>query len=90
MDVAFREEVHDIGKTRSGSMPFINFTGNQRGQFVGIVKHEHMEAVTRAIGADLKPALTGKTVELRGEVVLYKGVPEIIVTNGMQLSVMVE
>ena len=83
--VAVRGKVHDVGKTRSGSMQFINFTGNQRGEFVGIVKRENLEAVTEALGTALKPALTGKTVELRGEIVLYKGVPEIIVTSGMQL-----
>ena len=35
----------------------------------------------------MKAALTGKSVELRGEIVLYKGVPEIIVMSRMQLRV---
>jgi DNA/RNA endonuclease YhcR with UshA esterase domain len=47
-----------------------------------------LEAVTEAVGADLKPVLNGKTVELRGEIVLYNGVPEVIVTSGMQLRVL--
>lgn len=85
--VANRGKVHDVGKTRSGSMQFINFTGNQRGRFVGIVKRENLEAVTEALGGDPKSVLTGKDIELRGEIVLYKGVPEIVVTSADQIRV---
>ena len=31
--------------------------------------------------------LTGKTVELRGEIILYKDTPEIVVTGGNQIRV---
>ena len=38
----------------------------------------------------MKPALLVRTVELRGEVILYKGIPEIIVQGGNQLEVVEE
>jgi endonuclease/exonuclease/phosphatase family metal-dependent hydrolase len=89
--VAVRGKVHDVGRTRTGSINFLNFDGNQRGQFVGIVKGEDMAAVMEALGGELKARLTGKTVELRGELILYKGkdgdVPEIVVTGGNQIRV---
>jgi endonuclease/exonuclease/phosphatase family metal-dependent hydrolase len=85
--VAVRGKVHDVGKTRTGSINFLNFEGNQRGQFVGIVKGEDVAAVTEALGGELKAMLTGKTVELRGEIVLYKDIPEIVVTGGNQIRV---
>ena len=85
--VAVRGKVHDVGKTKTGSINFLNFEGNQRGQFVGIVKGEDMAAVTDALGGELKATLTGKTVELRGEIVLYKDTPEIVVARGNQIRV---
>lgn len=85
--VAVRGRVQEVAKTRSGSITFINFEGNQRGQFVGIVKGENLAAVTETLGGELKAALTGKTVELRGEIVLYKDIPEIVVSGGNQIRV---
>ena len=43
--VAVRGKVHHIDKTRDGSIYFINFQKEEKGPFIGIVKHEHMEAV---------------------------------------------
>lgn len=85
--VAVRGKVHDVGRTRTGSINFLNFEGNQRGQFVGIVKGEDLAAVTEALGGALKATLTGKTVELRGQIILYKETPEIVVTGGNQIRV---
>jgi endonuclease/exonuclease/phosphatase family metal-dependent hydrolase len=88
--VAVRGKVHDVGRTRTGSINFINFVGNQRGQFVGIVKGEDVAVVTEALGGELKAVLTGKNVELRGEIVLYKDIPEIVVTGGNQIRVVAD
>jgi len=85
--VAVRGKVHHVGKTRSGSIQFINFQKAEKGPFIGIVKRENLEAVEEALGGVLKPSLTGKTVELRGEIILYKDVPEIIVLSGSQVRV---
>ena len=83
-------EDRDIARTRSGSIFFLNFTGNERGQFVGIVKKENLAGVEEVLGVGLKPALTGRTVELRGQVILYKDIPEMIVLGGNQLKVVEE
>jgi DNA/RNA endonuclease YhcR with UshA esterase domain len=85
--VAVRGKVHDVGRTRTGSITFLNFEGNQRGQFVGIVKAENLAAVTETLGGELKATMTGKTVEVRGEIILYKDIPEIVVTGGNQIRV---
>lgn len=85
--MAVQGKVSFVGQTRSGSMFFINFSGNPRGEFLGIVKKENCEAVVGALGADLKSALAGRNIELRGEIVLYKEIPEIIITDGSQLKV---
>lgn len=53
------------------------------------MKRENLEAVEEALGGVLKSSLVGKTVELRGEIVLYGEVPEIIVTSGSQVRVLV-
>jgi endonuclease/exonuclease/phosphatase family metal-dependent hydrolase/DNA/RNA endonuclease YhcR with UshA esterase domain len=84
--VAVRGKVHDVGKDRSGVW-FLNFDGNQRGQFKGFVNKGDVEAVMEALGGELKTRLTGKTVELRGEIVLYKEIPEIVVNGGNQIRV---
>ena len=86
--VAVRGKVNHVGKTRSGSIHFINFQKAEKGPFIGIVKRENLEAVEDSLGGPLKSSLTGKTVELRGEIILYGEVPEIIVTSGSQMRVM--
>jgi endonuclease/exonuclease/phosphatase family metal-dependent hydrolase len=86
-NVAVKGRVHDVTTTASGSIVFINFEGNARGQFVAIVRKEKVEALTAALGSDLKAFLTGKTVEIRGELVLYKTTPEIVVTSAKQIKV---
>ncbi len=83
--VAVRGKVNHVGKTRSGSIQFINFQKAEKGPFIGIVKRENLEAVEEALGGALKSSLSGKTVELRGEIILYGEVPEIIVTSGNQI-----
>lgn len=88
--VAVRGKVHRIGKTRSGSIQFINFQKQEKGPFIGIVKRENLEAVEDSLGGLLKSSLTGKTVELRGEIVLYGEVPEIVISSGSQVRVVEE
>ena len=87
--VAIRGKVHDVGKTKTSSVNFINFNGIQRGQgqFVGIVKGEDLAAVTESLGGELKAMLTGKIVELRGEIILYKNTPKILVTSGRHIKI---
>ena len=86
-----RGKVHRVGGTSAGGVYFIIFQGNQRGQFVGIVKEENLAAVTTTLGAELKVALTSKTIELRGKMELYKdNTPQIVVEGANQIQLMKE
>jgi endonuclease/exonuclease/phosphatase family metal-dependent hydrolase len=80
-----RGRVGNVGQTASGNIFFINFSGTERGDFVGIVREEHHDAVTSALGGDLRAKLTGRTIELRGEVSLFKGTPEITIKRADQI-----
>ena len=51
------------------------------------MKRENLEAVEDALGGVLKSSLSGKTVELRGEIILYGEIPEIVVSSGNQVRV---
>ena len=80
------ERVSSFTPKFGGTIHFINFVGSPKGEFVGIVKEENFAAVRRGLGGELAGRLAGKRVELRGEVVLYKGeTPEIIVETASQI-----
>jgi endonuclease/exonuclease/phosphatase family metal-dependent hydrolase len=85
--VIVKGRVQNVGTTPTNSIYFINFAGVPKGGFVGIVKKEGYSTITAALGADLKAALTGKDVELRGELVRYKETPEIVVTSPEQIKI---
>ena len=67
---------------------FINFAGVPKGGFVGIVKQANYDAIVKALGKDLTATLVGKTVELRGEIALYKEAPQIVLTSAEQIKVL--
>ena len=75
-NAAVRGKISQVGQTKTASVTFINFEGNARGQLVIIVKKEHLATLSAAFGGKLD-SLIGKTVEVRGEIILYKETPEI-------------
>lgn len=75
-NVTVRGKISQVGATKTGSVTFINFDGSPRGNFVVIVKKDFLPAVEGAIGGKAS-SLAGKTVEVRGELIIYQGVPEI-------------
>jgi endonuclease/exonuclease/phosphatase family metal-dependent hydrolase len=75
-NVTIRGKVSQVGATKTGTMTFINFEGNSRGQFVVIVKKDFLPGVAAVAGGDVG-SLVGKTVEVKGELILYKETPEI-------------
>jgi endonuclease/exonuclease/phosphatase family metal-dependent hydrolase len=81
---AVQGTVSRVGATESGSITFINFTGNDRGKFVAIVRKERLTDVAAAFGGDLQ-SLAGKTVEVHGTIELYRNTPEIVVGQPDQL-----
>jgi DNA/RNA endonuclease YhcR with UshA esterase domain len=85
--VAIKGRVQNVGQTRTGTIQFINFQGNTRGQFCGIIRAANQEAVVTGLGANIKSALSGKTVELKGKVMLFEGTPQIEITRSDQVKV---
>jgi hypothetical protein len=84
--VTVRGKVQNVGATANGSIQFINFVGNERGQFVAIVRKEHQEKVAAEYAGDLKAALTGREVEITGEMVLFNKTPQIAITESGQIA----
>lgn len=82
--------VQNVGATATGSIHFINFAGVPRGGFVGIVRKDHYEAISTALGGDLKTVLPGKAVSLRGEIVPFKEAPQIVITAADQIRILVQ
>ncbi len=85
--VVVKGRVKTVGNTKTNSVYFIDFADVPRGGFVGIVKQDHYDAIAAAIGGDLKAMLEGKTIELRGNVALYKDAPQVIITTPSQIRV---
>jgi endonuclease/exonuclease/phosphatase family metal-dependent hydrolase len=79
--------VENVGGTKTGSIHFINFDEVERGGFVGIVRQEHYQAISAALGGDLKTVLTGKNVTLRGPIALFKDGPQIVITAADQIVI---
>jgi hypothetical protein len=79
-------KVSRVGATETGSITFINFTGNDRGKFVAIVRKERLSEVAAAFGGDLQ-SLSGKTVEIHGKVELFRNSPQIVINQADQLRI---
>lgn len=84
---AVKGQVQKVASTSNNSIYFIDFAGNKRGGFVGIVRQNNYEAVAAAVGGDLRTGLVGKTVELRGSITLFKDAPQIVVTSPDQIKI---
>ncbi len=84
---AVRGKVSEVGATRTGSIHFINFQGNRRNQFVSIVRKENLGPLLKALGIAALKELQGKEIEVRGEITLHRGTPQIEVAKGEQLKV---
>jgi DNA/RNA endonuclease YhcR with UshA esterase domain len=79
-------KVSRVGATDTGSITFINFSGNNRGNFVAIVRKERLPDITAAFGGSLQ-ALAGKTVEIRGTIELFRNTPQIAIGQPDQIRV---
>ncbi|MEK0451214.1 MAG: Endonuclease/Exonuclease/phosphatase family [Verrucomicrobiota bacterium] len=86
-NVTIQGRVSNVGATATGSMNFINFEGSARGNFVCIVKKDHLTSVAEPHGGTLQ-TLVGKNIEVRGELILYKTTPEIELRSPAGLRVL--
>jgi endonuclease/exonuclease/phosphatase family metal-dependent hydrolase len=83
---AVKGQVQKVSSTSNKSIYFIDFAGNRRGGFVGIVRQDKYDAVAAAFGGDLS-ALAGKTVQIRGPITVFKDAPQIVVNSPDQIKV---
>lgn len=79
-------KVSRVGATDTGSITFINFSGNDRGKFVAIVRKDRLADVSAPFGGSLQ-SLAGKTIELRGTIELFRNAPQIEVRQADQLRI---
>lgn len=84
--VTIRGTVSRIGSTRNGSMHFINFENNERGDFVAVVRGKDFDRVTKDVGGSLR-WLRGRGIEVSGTVSSYQGTPQVELTKPEQVKV---
>lgn len=83
--VVVKGRVDKVGKTNTNSIYFLNFAGVTKGGFVGIVKQDHYAAITAALGGELAAVLEGKTIEISGNMALFKDAPQVVITSASQI-----
>jgi endonuclease/exonuclease/phosphatase family metal-dependent hydrolase len=81
--------VSRVGATDTGSITFINFQGNDRGKFVAIIRKDQLAAVAGPFGGDLQ-SLSGKMVEIRGTIVMFRNAPQIEIRQPDQLKIVAQ
>lgn len=86
-NVTIHGRISNVGATNTGSVNFINFEGSARGNFVCIVKKDYLKSVAEPHGGTLQ-TLVGKTVEVKGELFLYKETPEIELRSATAIRVL--
>ncbi len=76
-------------RSPGGKITFLNFAGSPRGEFVGIIRTANLPTLLEGFGVkDLKDALEGRNVELRGVITSFRGTPQIEVSSAAQLRVL--
>jgi DNA/RNA endonuclease YhcR with UshA esterase domain len=83
--VTARGKVAGVFNANSGRM-LINFEGADR-DFVGMITKENADAVEAGFDGDLAKAIEGKTINITGEVKLFREKPQIEVTKPEQIKV---
>jgi hypothetical protein len=74
--------VSDVYTARSGSATFLDMGGSYPGNaFTGVIFASNMDSV-----GDVND-LAGKTADIEGEVRMYRGAPEIVISSRDQIRV---
>jgi endonuclease YncB( thermonuclease family) len=85
--VKVRGRISRVGALRNGDLSFLNFNGNERDGFVGIIDRSARAQFLKRFPEGLKKALVGKDVVLEGVITLYRGAPQIKLDSPTQLRV---
>src|SRR5687767_2947984 len=83
--VTVHGKVSGTFKANSGRM-LINFEGANR-DFVAMITKENAEAVNAGFDGDVLKAVDGKTINVTGEVKLFKDKPQIEVSKPEQIAI---
>jgi DNA/RNA endonuclease YhcR with UshA esterase domain len=73
--------------TVADSVITLNFKDTADSQFYAVILSSGRDSVLAAYNNDIAKAITGKTVRVTGNVVLYRGRPEIIINAPDQLAI---
>ena len=79
-----------IGALDDEFIIFLNFEGNQRGDFCGIIRQRSIGELRALRGAEFPYNLEGRKVVLNGTLELYQSTPQIEVTDTTQLLALPE
>ena len=82
-----RGRLAEVSSLPDKRITFLNFVGVPRGGFVAIVRGGQLAAFQSALGGELPAILTGREVEVRGVISLYKDIPQIELFDPSQLKV---
>ena len=82
-----RGRVSRIGELRNGRLTFINFSGNPRDGFVGVVGLAARARLSKQFPQGLHNALLEKDIVLEGVITLYRGSPQIELASPGQLQI---
>jgi len=85
--VKVRGRVARIGALPDGRITFIDFNGDGRGGFVGIVRARFLPRFSERFPKGIKSALVGKNVLLEGVITLYRDIPQIELESPAQLRI---
>lgn len=72
------------------SITFIDFAGNQRGDFAVIIKEEYLDAVNKAFTGGVEAAIKNKKIKVTGIITKYNTTPQIEVTKPDQITILSE
>jgi DNA/RNA endonuclease YhcR with UshA esterase domain len=71
----------------SEEVVIINFKDTQDSQFYAVVLRSSRDALEKSFNGDIGKAITGKTIQVTGTIVLYHDRPEIVISTPSQLVV---
>ena len=73
--------------TSTESVVTINFKDTKDSRIYAVILSAGRDAVEKAFNGNIAKAITGKTVHVTGNVVLYRGRPEIVISKPEQLVI---
>ncbi len=76
------------GALPDNRLTFLNFEGNQRGDFVAIIRGEDLPTVAAAFPGGRLAGLMGARIEVNGLITLHRETPQIEITSPSQLKVL--